>query len=96
VRVVNGLKELRRTCDARCGGGAFATLPATEREALLREIDAESQRAGASQWFGLVRELAVRTYFSSEVGMTKARRWMMVPGRWVGCVPLAPGQPAWA
>jgi len=95
VRVVNGLKELRRTCDARCGG-AFSTLPAAEREALLREVDAESQRAGASHWFGLVRELAVRTYFSSEIGMTRARRWLMVPGRWEGCVPLAPDQPAWA
>ena len=27
--------------------------------------------------------------------MTKARRWVLVPGKWVGCVPLAPGQPAW-
>ena len=94
VRVVNGLKEFRRTCDARCGG-PFATLPVTEREALLREIDTEAQRAGADHYFGLVRTLAVRAYFSSEIGMTKARRWMMVPGRWEGCVPLAPGQPAW-
>jgi hypothetical protein len=95
VRVVNGLKEFRRTCDARCGR-AFATLPAAERESLLREIDAEAQRIGADHWFGLVRELAVRTYFTSEIGMTRARRWMLVPGRWVGCVSLAPGQPAWA
>ena len=95
VRVVNGLKAFRRTCEARCGG-AFATLPVIEREALLREIDGESQRAGASHWFGLVRELSVRTYFSSEIGMTKARRWVLQPGRWVGCVPLGPGQPAWA
>jgi hypothetical protein len=95
TRVVNGLKEFRRTCDARCGG-AFASLPAAERETFLREIDAEAQRGGVDHYFGLVRELAVRTYFSSEIGMTRARRWTMVPGRWVGCVPLAPGQPAWA
>jgi hypothetical protein len=43
-----------------------------------------------------VRELALRSYFSSETGMTKARRYMFEPGKWVGCVPLAPGQPAWA
>ena len=52
-------------------------------------------RAGSAHWFGLVRELAERAYFSSEIGMTKARRWVLVPGRWIGCVPLAPGQPAW-
>ena len=94
VRVVNGLKEFRRTCDARFHR-SFAQLAATTREALLRDIDAEAIRAGDAHWFGLVRELAERAYFSSEIGMTKARRWMLVPGRWVGCVPLAPGQPAW-
>jgi len=94
VRVVNGLKEFRRTCDARFHRG-FAQLPAASREAFLRDIDAEAMRAGSAHWFGLVRELAERAYFSSEIGMTKARRWVLVPGRWIGCVPLAPGQPAW-
>ena len=94
VKVVNGLKELRKTCDAR-HGAEFASLATAQREELLREIDATAQRAGDGHWFGLVRELAVRSYFSSEIGLTKARRWTLVPGRWVGCVPLAPGQPAW-
>jgi len=93
-RVVSGLKEFRRTCDKQCGNG-FASLPQKEREQLLREIDAETQRAGEKHYFGLVRELAVRAYFSSEIGRTKAMRYIMVPGKWVGCVPLAPGQPAW-
>jgi hypothetical protein len=95
VRVVNGLKEFRRTCEARYGR-SFAALRTPAREALLRAIDAEAKRAGADHYFSLVRELAVRAYFSSEIGMTKARRWMLVPGKWVGCVPLRPGQPAWA
>jgi Gluconate 2-dehydrogenase subunit 3 len=94
VRVVNGLKELRRVCDARFHR-SFTQLPAPTREAFLRDIDAEATRAGSAHWFGLVRELAERAYFSSEIGMTKARRWVLVPGRWVGCVPLEPGQPAW-
>ena len=94
VRVVNGLKELRRICDARFHT-SFAKLPAATRETLLRDIDAESLRASGAHWFGLVRELAERAYFSSEIGMTQARRWVLVPGRWVGCVPLKPGQPAW-
>jgi hypothetical protein len=93
-RVVNGLKEFRRMCRERCGGD-FATLPQKERERVLREIDGEAQKAGPTHYFGLVRELALRAYFSSEIGMTKALRYVMVPGRWVGCVPLAPGQPAW-
>lgn len=93
-RVVHGLKEFRKACK-RCGG-SFAALPQPERERILREIDAEAVEAGDKHYFALVRELAIRAYFSSEVGKTKAMRYVLVPGKWVGCVPLAPGQPAWA
>jgi hypothetical protein len=93
-RVVNGLKEFRRMCRERCGDG-FAALSQREREQVLREIDAQAQKAGPTHYFPLVRELALRAYFSSEIGMTKALRYVMVPGKWVGCVPLAPAQPAW-
>ena len=104
-RVVKGLQDFRAACRDRCGAG-FASLPAAERERLLREIDAAA-RGGASgagprpatesaHWFTLARELSERAYFSSEVGMTQALRWVREPGRWVGCVPLEPGQPAWA
>jgi hypothetical protein len=93
-RVVAGLAEFRALCQRRRGRD-FAALPGAEREALLREIDAEAARAGDAHYFGLVRELALRAYFSSEVGMTRALRYVRVPGRWDGCVPLAPGQPAW-
>jgi hypothetical protein len=93
-RVLNGLKQFRRTCGEKCGSG-FASLPQKEREQLLREIDVEAQKAGDKHYFALVRELAVRAYFSSEIGKTKAMRYVLVPGKWVGCVPLAPGQPAW-
>ncbi|HMI45050.1 MAG TPA: gluconate 2-dehydrogenase subunit 3 family protein [Gemmatimonadaceae bacterium] len=94
-RVVNGLTEFRRMCRSRCGDD-FASLPQREREQVLNEIDAEAQKAGPTHYFSLVRELSLRAYFSSEVGMTKAMRFVLVPGKWVGCVPLNPGQPAWA
>ena len=95
ARVVNGLKQFRETCDERTGA-RFAALSSAEREKLLREIDAAAQNAGHTHYFPLVRELAVRAYFSSEIGMTKAKRYVLDPGKWVGCVPLEPGQPAWA
>lgn len=93
-RVVNGLKEFRKACRDRCGDN-FASLGQREREQVLRDVDAEAQKAGEKHYFGLLRELSVRAYFSSEIGKTKAMRYVMVPGKWVGCVPLAPGQPAW-
>lgn len=94
VRLVNGLKELRQTLHARFHSD-FAPLPTATRESVLRDLDGEASHAPSTHWFALARELAERTYFSSEIGMTKARRWVLVPGKWVGCVPLNPGQPAW-
>ena len=93
-RVVDGLREFRRKC-GRCGG-SFASLPQAEREQILRETDAEAVKVGDKHYFALVRELAIRAYFSSEIGRTKAMRYVLVPGKWIGCVPLTPGQPAWA
>ena len=92
-RVAAGLQTLRATCAAL--GGAFATLPRSERERLLREADAEAGRAGDAHWFATVRELALTSYFTSETGLTRAMRYVPVPGRYDGCVPLEPGQPAW-
>ena len=94
-RVVNGLKEFRVTCESRCGGG-FASLPRQQREQLLREIDAEGQKNVDTHYFPLLRELAHGAYFSSQVGVTQALRYVPVPGRFDGCVALTPGQPAWA
>jgi hypothetical protein len=37
----------------------------------------------------------LRVYFTSVFGMTRAMRYVAIPGRWEGCLPLAPGLPAW-
>lgn len=86
-RVVRGLADIR--------GRGFAARAPREREQLLREIDAEAVKAGETHYFPLIRQLALDSYFSSEVGLTKALRYRLTPGRWIGCLPLEPGQPAW-
>jgi hypothetical protein len=90
-RVVDGLRQFRSTV-----GDHFASMSQANRENWLRRIDSEARSAGAKHYFPLVRELSLQAYFSSEIGMTKALRYVMTPGKWVGCVPLSPGQPAWA
>ena len=93
-RVANGLQALRDTCRAR-GAASFDALTQTQREKLLGEIDAAAQQAGDTHWFSVTRGLALHAYFTSEIGMTQAARFVLVPGRWEGCIPLAAGQPAW-
>ena len=89
--VVDGLKQFRNSV-----GDHFASMSQANREDWLRRIDGEARAASGKHYFPLIRELSLQAYFSSEVGMTKALRYVMTPGKWVGCVPLAPGQVAWA
>ena len=89
-KIVDGLGAFRTRHPS------FAALSAGERESQLRLVDAEARQAGASHWFHLMHELSVKAYFSSEIGMTKALRYIREPGRFTGCVPLGSGQPAWA
>jgi hypothetical protein len=90
-RVVDGLKQFRDTV-----GDHFASMTQANRENWLRRIDNEAKTADSNHYFPLVRELSLQAYFSSQIGTTKALRYVMTPGKWVGCVPLQPGQPAWA
>ena len=95
-RIVDGLKQLDEKCVKRFDM-AFIKLPRKEREEMLRAESAEGKAAPPdTHWFPLMRELSLRSYFSSEVGMTKALRYVMVPGKFVGCVPITAGQVAWA
>src|SRR6476659_9610960 len=90
-RVVDGLKQFRNTV-----GDHFASMSQANRENWLRRIDAEAKASSGDHYLTLLRELSLQAYFSSEIGATKALRYIMTPGKWVGCVPLQPGQPAWA
>jgi hypothetical protein len=51
---------------------------------------------GPSHYFRLMKELALLGYFTSEIGYTQAMRYVEAPGRFEPCVPLAPGDKAWA
>lgn len=90
--VAKGLHEFRATCRDR--GGDFSSLKQPVREQLLREMD-EATAHAETHWFAVVRELAVHVYFSSQIGLTRAMRYEITPGRYDACVPLVPGQPAW-
>ena len=89
--IVDGLKQFRRTV-----GDHFTSMSQINRENWLRRIDAEARSTKGPHYFALLRDLSLQAYFSSEIGTTKALRYIMTPGKWVGCVPLQPGQRAWA
>ena len=47
-------------------------------------------------YFGMMKQLTVWGYFTSEVGATKALRYVAVPTRCEGCIPYKKGDKAWA
>ena len=46
--------------------------------------------------FRMMKELALLGYFTSEIGYTKAMRYVESPGRFEPCLPYTAGEPAWA
>jgi hypothetical protein len=44
----------------------------------------------------MMKELTPLGYFTSEVGYTKAQRYVETPGVFDPCVPYKAGEPSWA
>ncbi|MEP7002404.1 MAG: gluconate 2-dehydrogenase subunit 3 family protein [bacterium] len=49
-----------------------------------------------AHYFRMMKELALLGYFTSEIGYTKAMRYVEAPGRFDPCLPYTAGEPAWA
>ena len=49
-----------------------------------------------AHYFRMMKELALLGYFTSEIGATKALRYVEAPGRYDPCVPYTPGEKQWA
>jgi len=69
--------------------------PARSRAPLPGDPDEERERTDV-HYFRLMKELALQGYFTSEVGYTRAMRYVEAPGRFDPCTPHAPGDKTWA
>lgn len=49
-----------------------------------------------THYFRMFKELTLLGYFTSEIGYTKAMRYVESPGRFEPCVPYTPGERTWA
>ncbi|GAB3845906.1 gluconate 2-dehydrogenase subunit 3 family protein [Hymenobacter terrigena] len=99
---LNGLTKLDQDCKAKNGKG-FLACDAAQRTAFLTALDAEQkaftqnkQKDDPAHYFRMMKELTLLGFFTSEVGATKALRYLPVPGRYDGNVPYKKGDRAWA
>jgi len=81
----------------------FMDLDATQKTALLTDLDKEQEVYSKAKkpkdpnhYFRMMKELTLFGYFTSEVGATKALRYVPIPGRFDGCIPYKKGDKAWA
>ena len=61
-----------------------------------QDVQIPAEKRNATPFFVMLKDLTLMGYFTSEIGATQALEYVAVPGRYDGCVPLKPGQKAWA
>lgn len=88
----------KKTYDA-----SFMKLNEQQRHDLLVNLDKEQKeymknkkQEEPSHYFRMMKELTLLGYFTSEIGCTKARRYVETPGRFEGCIPYKKGDKAFA
>jgi hypothetical protein len=99
---VDGIKKLEEECKKKYGKGFLSCTP-EQRHDFLVELDKEQKDYMAKKkpddpphYFRAMKELTIWGYFTSEIGATKALRYVAVPGKYEGCVPYKKGDKAWA
>jgi len=97
-----GMTKLEEASKKKNGKSFLESSP-QERHDLLVELDKEQKDytgkkkpEDPAHYFRMMKELTLWGYFTSEVGATKALRYVAVPGRYEGCVPYKKGDKAWA
>jgi hypothetical protein len=82
-------------------GSEFIKLAPDQRHELLLQIDTEQKEYAKNKkeedpahYFRMIKELTLLGYFTSQPGVTKAKRYMPVPGKYIGCVDYHEGEKA--
>lgn len=96
----NGLAAIR-TASMERFGQSFEALAPEQRSALLNDLSQLGQRYQRPQgvtahYMVMMKQLAIFSYFTSELVQTTVLRLVPVPGRFDGDYPYQSGETAWA
>ena len=99
---LEGLNKINEASDKKYQKD-FMTISPEQRKELLTGIDKEAKdyvaakkKEDPNHYFSLMKQLTLLGFFSSEVGATKALRYVAIPGKYEGCIPYKKGDKAWA
>lgn len=85
-----GLAKLDADSQAKFGKG-FAALDVAQKNEMVKQTTVDNKA-----FFLTMKGLTVTGYFTSEIGATQALEYLPIPGKFEACIPLKPGQKAWA
>jgi hypothetical protein len=99
---VDGFSKLNEASNKKFSND-FMDLSPEDKHKLLVEVDAEAnnyeitkKKEDPTHYFTMMKQLTLWGYFTSEVGSTKALRYLPVPGKYDGCFPYKKGDKAWS
>ena len=99
-RFLAGFAQLDERCRQACGKN-FMDAEQKEKMELLLVLDREAiaaRRAGAKEtlFFGMLKEMTLAGYYTSQVGMTQELHYDPAPGYFDGCIPFSQIGRPWA
>jgi hypothetical protein len=90
-------REAKEYQDARDREDEAKTTDVKEAETNQADTSrTDTKQESPNHYFRMMKELTLLGYFTSEIGMTKAQRYVESPGRFDPCVPYAAGETSWA
>lgn len=99
---VDGVKKVDEATQKKYSKNFMDATP-EERTAVLNDLDKEAKAYNKTKkekdpnhYFTMMKELSLLGYFTSEVGATKALRYLPIPGKYIGDYPYKKGDKAWA
>jgi hypothetical protein len=105
-KFIDGLKDLGHYCQSHFDK-PYEQCSEPDQQAVLHYFEekgtpykgivgkAQDAFLGRS-FFSTLKKYTVEGYCSSEIGATKGLSYLYIPGSFHGCIPLQPGQKAWA
>ena len=89
-----GLADFEQAVDKKYGK-SFDALPAADRKNFLSEIDAAAKverekdaMSAVSRFYSLTKRYTIQGFSSSEYVLTNVMHYNMIPGKFIGCVPV--------
>jgi hypothetical protein len=97
---LDGMKKINDQSATKFGK-SYLNITQERRHELLLQIDNEQKQYMKSKkeqdpvhYFRMMKELTLLGYFTSKPGCTQGKRYMPVPGKYIGCVPYTKGEKA--